>query len=114
MWADILTKMLQGAKFRLLQAFLMNCLVDYCEEPPFDPHPTLGPTTKISNPKSISLSVPSLNKSLAPMKPRVSLTTPSLPGCVGTKGVMPTDTPTEAPTPHKKVSWRDALFPRRP
>ena len=33
---------------------------------------------------------------------------------VGTKGVKPTDTPTEAPTPHKKVSWQDALFPRRP
>jgi hypothetical protein len=26
----------------------------------------------------------------------------------------PTDTPTEAPTPHKEVSWWDALFPRRP
>ncbi len=26
---------------------------------------------------------------------------------VGTKGVKPTDTPTEAPTPHKKVSWWD-------
>ncbi len=42
----------------------------------------------------------------------------------GTKGVKPTeahmrtnthptDKPTEAPTPHKKVSWRDTLFPRR-
>jgi hypothetical protein len=77
------------------------------------------------------------------MKPRVSLTKPSSRGCVGTKGVKPTeahmrtnthptdmrtnthptdmntnthptDTPTEAHTPHKKVSWRDALFPRRP
>jgi hypothetical protein len=34
-------------------------------------------------------------------------------GGVGTKGVKPTNMPTEAPTPHKKVSWRDALFPRR-
>ncbi len=44
---------------------------------------------------------------------------------VGTKGVKPTeahmrtsthptDAPTRAPTPHKKVSWRDALFPRQP
>ena len=115
MWADILTKPLQGAKFCLLRAFLMNCPVDYCEEPPFvpSPHPTLAPTPKISKPKSLSLSVPSLNKSLDPMKPQVSLTTPSSRGCVGTKGVKPTDTPTEAPTPHKKVSWRDALFPRR-
>jgi hypothetical protein len=77
------------------------------------------------------------------MKPQVFLTTPSSRGCVGTKGVKPTearmytnthptdmcinthptdmrinthpnDTPTEAPTSHKKVSWRDALFPRRP
>ena len=37
-------------------------------------------------------------------------------GCafVGTKGMKPTDRATEAPTPHKKVSWQDALFPRRP
>jgi hypothetical protein len=34
-------------------------------------------------------------------------------GCVGTMGVKPTNMPTEAPTPHKKVSWRDALFPLR-
>ncbi len=44
---------------------------------------------------------------------------------VGTKGVKPTeahmrtsthptDAPTWAPTPHKKVSWRDALFQRQP
>jgi hypothetical protein len=58
--------------------------------------------------------LPFLNNSLSPMKPRVFLTTPSLRGGVGTKGVKPTDTPTEAPTPHKKVSWWDALFPRRP
>jgi hypothetical protein len=116
MWAGILTKSLQGAKFCLLQAFLMNCPVDYCKEPPFvpSPHPTLAPTNKILKPKSLSLSLPSLNKSLAPMKPRVYLTMPSLRGCVGTKGVKPTDTPTDALTPHKKVSWRDSLFPRRP
>jgi hypothetical protein len=116
MWADILTKPLQGAKFCLLRALFMNCLVDYCKEPPFipSPHPTLAPTTKISQPKSLSLSVTLLDISLAPIKPRVSLTTPSSWGCVGTKGVKPTDTPTEAPTPHKKVSWWDALFPCRP
>jgi hypothetical protein len=59
------------------------------------------------------------------MKPRVSSTTPSSRGCVGTKGVKPTEAhmrtsthpteaPTRAPTPHKKVSWRDALFQRQP
>ena len=116
MWADILTKPLQGAKFRLLRALFMNCPVDYCKEPPFipSPLPTLAPTTRVSQPKPLSPSVPFLNNSLSPMKPRVSLTTPSLRGCVGTKGVKPTDMPTEVPTPHKKVSWRDALFPRRP
>jgi hypothetical protein len=71
MWVDILTKPLQGAKFCLLRALLMNCPVDYCKEPPFipSPHPTLAPTTKISQPKFLSLSVPLLNNSLAPMKP---------------------------------------------
>ena len=94
----------------------MKCPVDYCKEPPFvpSPHPTLAPTTKISQPKSLSLSVPLLNNSLAPMKPRVSLTTPSSRGGVGLKGVKPTDMLTEAPTPHKKVNWWDALFPHRP
>jgi hypothetical protein len=116
MWADILTKPVQGAKCCLVRAFLMNCPVDYCEEPPFIPfpHPTLALTNKILQPKSVSLSLPSLNKSFAPMKPQVSLTAPSSWGCVGTKGEKPTDTPTEVPTPHKKVSWWDALFPCMP
>jgi hypothetical protein len=36
MWADILTKPLQGSKFHLLWAFLMNnCPQDYSEEPVF-------------------------------------------------------------------------------
>jgi hypothetical protein len=116
MWADILTKPLQGAKFCLLRALLMNCPVDYCGDPPFipSPLPTLTPMTTISQPKPLSPSIPFLNNSLSPMKPQVSLTMPSSRGCVGTKGVKPSDMPTEAPTPHKKVSRRDALFPRRP
>ena len=127
MWADILTKPLQGAKFRLLRALLMNCQVDYCEEPTFNPSPlpTLAPTPTVSPTKPLSPSILSLNKSLSPMKPRVSSTTPSSRGCVGTKGVKPTEAhmrtsthpteaPTRAPTPHKKVSWRDALFQRQP
>jgi len=32
-WADILTKPLQGTKFRQLRAVLMNCPVDYSEDP---------------------------------------------------------------------------------
>jgi hypothetical protein len=49
MWADVLTKPLQGAKFRLMRTFLMNCPIDYHEETPslpnFTPyvHPTLVP-----------------------------------------------------------------------
>jgi hypothetical protein len=32
MWADVLTKPLQGAKFRLMRSFLMNCPIDYSED----------------------------------------------------------------------------------
>ena len=31
MWADVLTKPLQGAKFQEMRAVLMNCPLDYCE-----------------------------------------------------------------------------------
>ncbi len=51
MWADVLTKPLQGAKFRLMRAFLMNCPVDYFENQATDFIPTSTPTstkTKIS------------------------------------------------------------------
>ena len=33
-WADVLTKRLQGSKFQQKGVILMNCLVDYHEEPP--------------------------------------------------------------------------------
>ena len=61
MWADVLTKPLQGAKFCLMRAFLMNCSVDYQEDPPPSPLPTL------------------------PMKQRSLRPTPSSRGCVETK-----------------------------
>ena len=35
MWADILTKPLQGVEFCQMRAFLMNCPTDYSEDPPF-------------------------------------------------------------------------------
>ena len=35
MWADVLTKPLQGSKFREMRAILMNCLGDNSEEPLF-------------------------------------------------------------------------------
>ena len=31
MWADVLTKPLQGQKFREMRSFLMNCPLDYSE-----------------------------------------------------------------------------------
>jgi hypothetical protein len=43
MWANILKKSLQGSKFRLFLAFLMNCPEDYTEEPPFLHRPVLQP-----------------------------------------------------------------------
>ena len=33
MWADVLTKPLQGQMFRDMQAFLENCLRDYDDDP---------------------------------------------------------------------------------
>jgi hypothetical protein len=32
MWADVLTKPLQGSKFRTMRAFLMNCPLDYSQD----------------------------------------------------------------------------------
>jgi hypothetical protein len=43
MWADVLTKPLQGAKFRLMRAFLMNCPINYSEDLVITP--TSNPTT---------------------------------------------------------------------
>jgi hypothetical protein len=37
MWADVLTKPLQGIKFMKMRAFLMNCPVNYSEEPTSNP-----------------------------------------------------------------------------
>ena len=44
MWADLLTKPLQGSKLREMQAILMNCSIDYSEESLFvslEPPPSL-------------------------------------------------------------------------
>ena len=59
MWADILTKPLQGVKFRQMRAFLMNCSTDYYEDPPFIP------PIKVES------------QSINPMKPRIKLIMPS-------------------------------------
>jgi hypothetical protein len=88
MWADVLTKPLQGLKFMKMRAFLMNCPVDYSEDPPFLPS-----TSSISVPP-----MPTSTPSLAPMMSRDVSSEPSSRGCVGTQG--------------KIVTWRDFVAPR--
>ena len=114
MWADVLTKPLQGAKFRLMRAFLMNCPIDYYDDP--DLTPTAMPTSNPTKPSVIS--PPRINSSLPfiptdkptdnPMKPRSLRSTPSSRGCVETKSHG-----TKVPSPsrtyeyaRKNVTWK--------
>ncbi len=99
MWADILTKPLQGVKFCQMHAFLMNCPTDYSKDPPF-----IAPIT-IESP------------SIIPMKPWLKLITPSPQERVG--GSSFSSKPAKAKsggkdllTPHrssqkKKILWLD-------
>jgi hypothetical protein len=114
MWADVLTKPLQGSKFRVMRAFLMNCPADYAEDIPFVPsdNPLLTPT-RITQPKSVpypsSSSAPSLNL----MKPRISSIVLSSQGCVETPIPHSRCTKTVLrvpPSPTRKVTWKDALM----
>ena len=66
MWADILTKPLQGSKFRLMRAFLMNCSDTYSEDLNFVPLPSPIPI---------------------PMKPRILQIAASPRECVETEGL---------------------------
>jgi hypothetical protein len=103
MWADILTKPLQGSKFRLFQAFLMNCPKNYTEEPPFIPRPTL---------QLISTNLLT--------KPQISKIMPSLRECVWAKPMsvkIHSQDHKLIPVPYnstekKSISWCDTLFPR--
>ncbi len=61
MWADVQTKPLQGPKFRVMRAFLMNCPVDCSKESPFNPSPP--PPTSLSTP--------------LPMKPQITKIAPA-------------------------------------
>jgi len=64
MWADVLTKPLQGAKFCLMRAFLMNGPLDYSEDHDNDVLPTSTPTlskTKISSSTSKHTSLRGIN-----------------------------------------------------
>ncbi len=118
MWADVLTKPLQGSKFRQMRAFLMNCPIDYAEDIQFLPsdNPSLNPTHS-STPKSsvpYPSPSPSLPPSLLPMKPRISSITPSSPGCVETPiQLTSSNKPVLGipPSVTQKVTWKDALFP---
>ncbi len=104
MWANILTKPLQGSKFRTMRAFLMNCPLDYSEDPIFTTQAVFQP---ISN--------------NIPMKPRVPKTATSLRECVrakpsGTK--VPSTNLKLIPVPFapnmKSISWHDALLADHP
>jgi hypothetical protein len=86
MWADIITKPLQDPKFRSMRAFLMNCPINYSEDPLFlpSPNPTLAPSCPSK--RMTVFPLPSLSPtpspSSAPMKPQVPQAAPSLQGCV--------------------------------
>ena len=93
MWEDVLTKPLQGLKFMKMRAFLMNCPVNYSEEP--TSNPTSAPFCKKTPPRT-----PTSTPSIAPMKLQDVLSKSSSWGCVGTHG--------------KIVTWRDVVAPRVP
>ena len=88
MWADVLTKPLQGAKFRLMCAFLMNCPIDYSKDLVITPtsNPTLSSTTSSPSLQKHSHSfLPTDNPTDIPMKKQSLRPTPSLWGGVKTK-----------------------------
>jgi hypothetical protein len=118
MWADVLTKPLQGAKFRLMRAFLMNCPIDYSEDQVITPtsNPTLSPTKSSPLLRKHSPSfVPNDEPTHIPMKKQSLRSTPSSRGCVETKSYG-TNVPRRSRTykfTQKNVTWKDALFPRQ-
>jgi len=88
MWADVLTKPLQGAKFRLMRAFLMNCPINYSKDPIITPtsNPTLSSTTStLSLWKHSPSFVPTDEPTDIPMKKQSLRPTPSSWRCVETK-----------------------------
>ncbi len=71
MWADVLTKPLQGLKFRQMRAILMNCPIDYAEDKPL-------------NEQFIVKSAHDI-----PMKPQIIPIEPSLRECVEVSSSRP-------------------------
>ncbi len=118
MWSDVLTKPIQGAKFRLMRAFLMNCPLNYAEESEHIQIPTVAPTLN-STKQPMPQQIPSSKLTDNPMKPRFLQPDPSSRGCVETKS-HGTNVPSPNRTPilkkygptKKSISWRDTLFPR--
>ena len=119
MWADVLTKPLQGPKFWLMRAFLMNCPVDYYKDNSFEPvsDPMLAPfpaTTTHSHEPILDPSPEPTNIPI-PMTHRSLHLNVSLQKCVETRShgtKVPITRRTISETPKKEVSWRDSLFPR--
>jgi len=117
MWANVLTKPLQGSKFRQMHAFLMNCPADYAEDIQFLPsdNPLLNPTHSSTPTNSVPYlsPSPSITPSLLPMKPRISWIAPSSQGCVETPIPLTSSTRPVIgipPSVTQKVTWKDALF----
>ncbi len=117
MWADVLTKPLQGLKFRIMRAFLMNCPIDYTDTP--DTLPSSKPTlSKKSSPTSSSSSLrfsPSDQPPITPLKNRSLQSNSSPRGCVETQthGTKVPVTQMHTNMHLKDGTWRDTLFPRR-
>ena len=78
MWADVLSTPLQGAKFRLMCAFLMNCPVDYYKDPVLTPKDTSTTNPTVRSPKNSHYSIPPFvpndNPTDIPMKKTISPT----------------------------------------
>jgi hypothetical protein len=106
MWADILTKPLQGSKLRHFRTLLMNCPENYTVDPPFLPlHPLSSNVPIKPRPSSPKLKLPKplprecVASHVANTKVSVR---PSTHGLLVTIPLKPM---------RKDVSWSDALFP---
>ena len=100
-----------------MRAFLMNCPIDYSEDPVITPtsNPTLSSTTSSPSLRKHSPSfVPTDEPTDIPMKKQSLQPTPSSRGCVETKS-HGTDVPSSRAYEYaqKNVTWKDPLFPRR-
>ena len=95
MWADILTKPPQGVHFQQMRANLMNCPIDYSEDPPL-----ISP-------------IPTESSNIIPMKPRLVPTMVSPRECVEVTSSSPKSTRPKSGG-KKKISWRDHPKSPRP